>query len=178
MHFDVAGRYTYVIWTGLIDDLQMAVFDNQRKARKVFTGLVQYPPDDHYRVAATFERYTEFTKIKIINNIYGTRDYFKYGEMRFTIDGQPQRLTVLKEFLDNKRLFIPFRDNTAGDTTYGAGRMLFADEPETEEFFLDFNRARNIPCAYSPGFNCPIPPRDNWMQVAVAAGEKIYPLPD
>lgn len=178
MRFDIAGRYTYVIWTVLAGDLQMAVFDDQRLAQKIFTGLVQYPPDERYRVAATFERFEEFRKVKITTTISGTRDYFRYGEIRFTIDGQPQRLTAFKEYLDNQELFIPFRDATSGDTTYGAGRMLFSDEPAAAEFFLDFNRARNLPCVYAPEFHCPIPPRENWLQVAVAAGEQIYPLPD
>ncbi len=178
MVFDIAGRYTYMIWVGLAGDLQFAIFDNERPVQKNFKGLVEYSPDERFRVTAGFERFEELKTIKMLTNITGTRDFFRYGEVRFDIGGQPQRLTAYKEFLNNPRLFIPFRDETSGKATYGAGRFIVIDDTEADTIIIDFNRARNLPCAYSPEFNCPIPPRENWMQVSVAAGEQTFPLPD
>lgn len=177
MIFDILGRYTFVIWSGLEGNLQFAVFDDQSLTQKTFTGLVHYAPDDHYRLEAEFEPFKDPKTVKMLTNISGTRDFFRYGEVRFAIDGQPQRLTAYKELLDEKRLFIPFRDETAGKTTYGAGRFLNASEPESGPVIIDFNRAVNIPCSYAPWFHCPLPPLENWLKVAVTAGEQIYPLP-
>lgn len=179
MVFDILHRYSFMIFSGLAGNLQVAVFDDQRGAQKTFTGLVHYPPDDRYRLQAGLERFEETTTVKMLTNISGERDFIKYGEIRFTIDGQPQRLTVYKEEMKDERLFIPFRDETAGKTTYGAGRFMSAAEPEAgESLIVDFNNAVNIPCAYAPKFHCPLPPSENWMLVAVAAGEQIFPLPD
>ena len=178
MRFDLLGRYILVIWSGLKGDLQLAVFDSERPALKNFKGLIHYPADERYLMQAEFARVEEPTKVSLLTNISGTRDFFRYGEIRFVIDGQPQRLTAYKERPDDAWLYIPFRDQTAGKTTYGAGRYMTAEEPGTETFILDFNRAMNIPCAYSPGFHCPLPPLENWLQAVVAAGEQTYPLQD
>ena len=72
-------------------------------------------------------------------------------------------------------LFIAFRDATTSRETYGAGRYLQIDEPQTEEFVLDFNRAFNPLCNYSDAYNCTLPLRENHLKVAINAGEKTYP---
>ena len=69
-------------------------------------------------------------------------------------------------------LFVPFRDATSGQTTYGAGRYL--DAPLVgEQVTLDFNRAYQPYCAYSDAWTCPLPPAENWLRVKVEAGEKL-----
>ena len=73
-------------------------------------------------------------------------------------------------------LFIPFKDATSGRETYGAGRFLEIHEPDEERFTLDFNRCFNPLCNYSPAYNCPIPPRENHLEIAIEAGEKTYPM--
>lgn len=179
MVFSILERYSFMTFAGLAGNLQVAVFDNERAAQKNFTGLVHYAPDDRYRLEAGLERFEDAETVKMLTNISGERDFIKYGAIRFTIDGQSQRLTVYKDEAGEKRLFIPFRDETAGKTTYGAGRFLSAAEPEDgDSVIVDFNYAVNIPCAYAPRFHCPLPPSENWLQVAVAAGEQIFPLPD
>jgi uncharacterized protein (DUF1684 family) len=73
-------------------------------------------------------------------------------------------------------LFIPFRDRTSGKETYGAGRYLEVEpvDPHDDEYVIDFNLAYNPSCAYDEAFSCPFPPVENWLQVAIEAGERTY----
>jgi hypothetical protein len=171
------GRFKLQIW-GSRGNLQAGVFDREREAFKAFKGLVFYPPDESYVVEARFERFPEPKKVKIVTKGSGTRDFYRYAAIHFTLDGKPQTLTAHKGTLDSKMLLVLFRDETSGKTTYGAGRILNFDEPEGDTLTLDLNQAANVPCAYAPAFHCPLAPRENWLKVAVAAGEKTYPLPD
>ena len=70
-------------------------------------------------------------------------------------------------------LFVPFKDLTNAHETYGGGRYLDFRMKDIEgaSCVLDFNKAYNPYCAYSEGYNCPIPPRENHLEVRVEAGE-------
>jgi uncharacterized protein len=76
--------------------------------------------------------------------------------------------------LEDKQLFFIFRDLTSGKTTYGAGRFLYADPPVEGKIVLDFNKAYNPPCAFTPYATCPLPPKQNRLQVKIEAGELNY----
>jgi len=111
-----------------------------------------------------------------------TRTYRKWGIASFTWGPFSSNL-VLYENMTNKSnplykdyLFLPFKDNTNGETTYGGGRYLNMSKADTEDgkITIDFNKAYNPWCAYSDGFNCPIPPLDNKLPYAIEAGEKMY----
>jgi uncharacterized protein len=67
-----------------------------------------------------------------------------------------------------------FRDLTAGKETYPAGRFLYADMPRNGSVVLDFNKAYNPPCAFTPYATCPLPPPQNRMRVRIEAGELKY----
>jgi uncharacterized protein (DUF1684 family) len=67
-----------------------------------------------------------------------------------------------------------FIDETSGVTTYAANRVLQVDGPDSDGgVTLDFNRATNLPCAYTDFATCPLPPAENRLPVAIEAGEKI-----
>ena len=69
--------------------------------------------------------------------------------------------------------FVIFRDRTAGDSTYPAGRFLYVAKPDANgRVVVDFNRAYTPPCAFTPFATCPLPPRQNWLPLAVRAGEQ------
>jgi uncharacterized protein (DUF1684 family) len=111
-----------------------------------------------------------------------TRTYRKWGIATFTW-GPFHSSLVLYENMTNRSnpiyqdyLFLPFTDNTNGDTTYGGGRYLNMSKADTEDgtITIDFNKAYNPWCAYSDGFNCPIPPLENKLPYAVEAGEKMF----
>ena len=93
----------------------------------------------------------------------------------FTHAGRTYELLPIQETPDS-RLFFILTDLTAGEETYGAGRFLYADAPKDGITIVDFNRAYNPPCAFTPYSTCPMPPPENRLDLRVAAGEK-KPLP-
>ena len=76
--------------------------------------------------------------------------------------------------LGANELFYIFRDLTTGKETYPAGRFFYSDMPKDGKVVLDFNKAYNPPCAFTPFATCPLPPKENYLQVRVEAGEKTY----
>ena len=71
-------------------------------------------------------------------------------------------------------LFVVFGDSTNGRETYGGGRFLYSALPKDGQVVLDFNKAYNPPCAFTPFATCPLPPRQNRLPIPIAAGEKSY----
>ncbi|MGA9524755.1 MAG: DUF1684 domain-containing protein, partial [Myxococcaceae bacterium] len=65
-------------------------------------------------------------------------------------------------------------DLTNRSDTYGAGRFLYTDLPRDGQVVLDFNRAYNPPCAFTPYATCPLPTRENKLPIRIEAGEKRY----
>ena len=94
------------------------------------------------------------------------------GAVHFTLDGQDFSL-ISRSDPDKGDLFIMFRDTTNSAETYGSGRYLSVDVQEGGEAIIDFNRAYNPPCAFTPYATCPLPPTHNNLPIAIAAGEKI-----
>jgi uncharacterized protein (DUF1684 family) len=93
------------------------------------------------------------------------------GYAEFKINGQTYKLDAIKE---GNGLFFVFRDETAGDTTYKSGRFIDVEKQpaDNDMFTLDFNRAYNPPCAFSGYTTCPLPPKQNVMNIRIEAGEK------
>ena len=88
--------------------------------------------------------------------------------------GEKLTLEPFVSTADDPEYFLIFRDLTSGDTTYGAGRFLYADMPENGKVVVDFNRAYNPPCAFTPYATCPLPPKQNRLPIRVEAGEKLF----
>jgi hypothetical protein len=88
--------------------------------------------------------------------------------------GQELRLDAILEEPAARELFVIFGDTTSGDETYPGGRFLYAPLPREGRTVLDFNKAYNPPCAFTPCATCPLAPRQNPLPVAVRAGEKTY----
>jgi Uncharacterized conserved protein len=150
----------------------LRVRDKNSPARLHFKGLKWFPTRANYRVIATFTPYDEPKEI-IIMNVLGDELKMKTpGTISFTLNGQKFELRPVVE--DEKKLFIIFRDLTAGKTTYPAGRFLYADLPKDGKVVLDFNRAENPPCAFTEFATCPLPPRQNYMKTAINAGEMRF----
>lgn len=141
-----------------------------------------YEPNPVYRVSCTLERLTD-AQVQDIPTYSGITKRFKpYGILRFSLQGQSMQLIVFQSFANpamaalDPHLFLPFKDRTTGEATYGGGRYLDLSKAEcaTSPFLLDFNKAYNPWCAYSAGYNCPIPPLENYLDIAVTAGERNY----
>jgi hypothetical protein len=91
------------------------------------------------------------------------------------MEGSPVRIQAY-QFAehDDLNLFIPFRDITSGNESYGAARYLDLEVEHDDRYAVDFNYAYNPYCAYSEDYICPLPPQENWLKVPIRAGEKKY----
>ena len=143
--------------------------DRNSKFRREFTGLHWYPIRASARVAATWV--SEPKDMRIPNILGQTDDEKSPGYAKFHWAGRELRLRPIEE--DGKLFFI-FRDLTSGKETYPAGRFLYSDMPAGGQVMLDFNKAYNPPCAFTPYATCPLPPPENRLQVRIEAGELRY----
>jgi hypothetical protein len=142
--------------------------------RAVFTGLSYYPESTVLRIEGQLDMDVDRDEqIVMQTTTGGTQVYRRAGKVQFQIDERSAEIT-LYESADQEDLFVPFRDTTSGKETYGAGRYLEVERPNEGRVVVDFNDAYNPYCAYNPEWSCPIPPGENWLSVAVRAGEKDF----
>ncbi len=139
---------------------------------KEFRGLNYFPLDPAYRFDAVFKPYDEPRDISIATVIGTTLTLLAPGSVEFTIDGETHSLQPLVEDPDDTSLWFIFQDQTSGKETYGF-RYLYADL-EDGRVDLDFNKAYNPPCAFTPYATCPLPQRENRLEVRIEAGERIH----
>ena len=144
--------------------------DRNSRLRKEFTGLRYFPVTESYRVSARFV--PEARKIPIPNILGQTEDMPSPGYVEFDLEGRKLRLTPVEE--SPNELFFIFRDLTSGRETYGSGRFLHTAMPKDGKVELDFNKAYNPPCAFTPYATCPLPPKENRLPVRIEAGEFKY----
>jgi len=172
-----AGRFTLAVYPGP-DSLAMIVFDRKRREALEFERLLYYPPDPRYALKARLEKFSEPQPLKVSTTRKLEKQFYRYARVLFQLAGKEMSLTALKTSLDGpdaQYLFIPFKDMSNGRETYEVGRFLDVKDPGEGEFVLDFNRCYNPLCNYSPAYNCPLPPLENILDVAIPAGEKTYP---
>jgi uncharacterized protein (DUF1684 family) len=148
--------------------------DKNSRRRKDFTGLSWYPVKPGYRITASFQEYDPAKSISIPNILGQTEKLPSPGFVTFKLHGKKVRLEPVLEDPDAKELFLIFKDKTSGVTTYPAGRFLYVDLPVEGKIVLDFNKAYNPPCAFTPYATCPLPPAQNRMDVSIEAGELNY----
>jgi uncharacterized protein len=155
--------------------LGVRVRDREHPARKSFQGIASYPVDSKWRVEATLEA-KKNNKIPIVNILGMVEQTPSPGTLVFQIDGKTYRLDpVLEE--GETDFFIIFGDQTNGKETYGAGRYVYAAPPGPDnKVIIDFNKAYNPPCVFSPYATCPLPPKQNKLAVRIEAGEKDYKI--
>jgi uncharacterized protein (DUF1684 family) len=144
-----------------------------------FKGLNYFVPDIKYKVEAHLVPLNDTTPFTVIRTD-GKRDqYFKYAIATFELDKKEYQVILLKSAgkEDEKHenlLFLPFTDKTTGELTYITGRYLDVELKDKDKVIIDFNFAYNPFCAYNPRYSCPIPPKENYLDVEILAGEKIY----
>jgi uncharacterized protein (DUF1684 family) len=158
------------------DRYYLRVKDAASPSRQHFHGLSWYPPDPRLAITAKWVPYPQ-SKILHIQNVLGQiSDEPSPGYAEFMVDGQTVRLEPVVE---GNSLFFDFRDTTARTTTDGTGRFMTTPLPDhgvgsPGTVVLDFNRAHNPPCGYTPYATCPLPTAGNRLNVAIPAGEKRY----
>jgi uncharacterized protein len=138
--------------------------------------LVYYPIDESYAVPASLEQHAERTRLQVPTSTGKIRTMERIGTLKFTLHGKPMRLTA---FIDVEspqvnRLFVPFADETSGNETYPAGRYMELDPTATGIYVVDFNVAYNPYCYYNAEFDCPFPPKENRLDAAIRAGERVH----
>lgn len=148
--------------------------DPESPRRTGFAGLDYFPVDPALRVEAKYERYEVLRAIEVPSAQGPPQKAFAPGLVRFTIAGVERTLEPTIESPADGTLFFVFSDATAGTSTYGAGRFLYAAKPKEGEtrLVLDFNLAENPPCAFTPYATCPLPLPKNVLPVRIEAGEK------
>ena len=142
-------------------------------SRTGFKGIEYWPAAAGWRVPATFIPHPPGRTLTIAN-ITGTTDEVPNpGAIEFVRAGRTYRIEALDE--GDGGLFLVFADRTNGHGSYGAGRFLDSARPDAQgRVMLDFNRAYNPPCAFTPFATCPLPPAENRLDLAIDAGEKSY----
>lgn len=138
-----------------------------------YRGTPTYPPSLEWRVTAHFVPAESPRSVTVDVMTEGLhQEYESPGRADFELRGQPFSLTLFAD--DDGALFVLFSDQTAGVTTYGACRTLDVDPPDRDgNVILDFNRATNLPCAYTVFTICPLPPPENRLAFPVEAGEQL-----
>lgn len=143
-----------------------------------FTGLKYYEPDMRFRITAQLTEIKDRKAVLLQTSDGKQESYVEYAYAEFDFGGFHNKLLILESMSVGPlkgRLFLAFGDETSAGETYGAGRYLdVAKMPGAATILLDFNKAYNPYCAYSEKFSCPLPPKENLLEIAVRAGEKTY----
>lgn len=147
---------------------------------EAFDGLEFFPIDLDYYKVAHFIRTPNQKPFKMQTTTAEVKTYEKYGEVHFKLDGQPVKLNVYQSHALRETekyrdyLFLPFKDQTNGKSSYGGGRYLSLWIPEGDSIVVDFNKAYNPYCVYNVKYSCPLVPKANWMKHPVYAGVKDF----
>jgi len=125
-----------------------------------FGGRRWLPVDEDYRIEGVFTPYDPPKPLAITNLLGDTSTPTSPGVVSFTLGGKAQQLdaTGWRE----GGLVLHFRDVTKGELTYGGGRAVVTAPPTNGLVTVDFNRASNLPCAFTEFATCPLPPAQKW----------------
>lgn len=149
------------------------VKDPESPVRTGFGGLRYFPIDPAFRVRGRFSAHAE-PRPYAVPTVLGTpSDMLVPGVVEFKLGGKQHKLLPLVNGPEDTEFFFIIKDLTSGKDTYPAGRYLYADL-EDGEVEIDFNKAYNPPCAFTPYATCPLPPRENWLDIGIEAGEMDY----
>jgi uncharacterized protein (DUF1684 family) len=142
--------------------------------RASFRGTPAYAPDPHWVISGRYREFDVPRDTTVGSVVDGLQHvYAAPGVVEFEVNGQPYALTAFNGYAPGS-LNILFTDSTSGVTTYAANRSLQVAAPGADgTVTLDFNRAANLPCAYTPFATCPLPPAENRLPFPVEAGQQI-----
>lgn len=172
--FDEGNGIATVIKRG--DRYALRVKHANAPTRVHFGKLEYWPGGRDWKVDGKFVPHPAGKTIPIVNIIGTTDEVPNPGAVEFQRDGKTFRLEALDE--GDGELFLIYADRTSGHGSYGAGRYLYAPLPDAQgRVTLDFNRGYNPPCAFTAFATCPLPPPENRLDLAIAAGEKAYAKP-
>lgn len=163
-----------IAWTVIKRDgkFGIRVRDLTMRALQTFNGVERFPTDPAYRVVAAFVP-QEGKTIDITNVLGQTTAQVSPGTLVFNWQEKEFTLDLLEGGKDE--YFVIIADDTSGKESYGGGRYLYVKHAGTDgKIVLDFNKAYNPPCVFTPYATCPLPPRQNVLPFSILAGEKVY----
>ena len=160
-----------------------SALDEEQK--RLFKGLRYFPFNPDMRFTATVNTHIEHHRQEVVMNATESMMTTTVGHIQFIVAQQPVTLSLYWLDIYGGGLFLPFRDTTSPQESYGGGRYLFdtikgsdflstTNEHGDMQIVLDFNYAYNPSCAYNDAWTCPLAPLENRLPVALPAGEKKY----
>lgn len=158
---------------------QRSPFYGKKKALK---KLDFYKADKKYKVECQFSRTENAESFDMATYSGKVKSFVKYGIITFELNGQTQELSIYRNLglmrmeAYRDHLFLPFKDATNATETYGGGRYIDLEISDISngKITIDFNKCYNPWCAFSAGYNCPIPPKENHLTTGIKAGEKKF----
>jgi uncharacterized protein (DUF1684 family) len=178
MNSGTPGAVTELVWKSLTitpivrgSRVGLRLYDSQSRYLKAFRGLKWFSVDPKFRFSSSYKPYASPVQVPITNVLGDTQMVPSPGYVTFNMDGHVCKLIALSS---GDGLFFNFHDLTSGKSTYPAGRFLDAPKPVNGMVDLDFNKATNPPCAFTSFATCPLAPRENYLDVAIIAGEKVH----
>ena len=150
------------------------VRDRENAARFRLGPIPSFPVDPAWRLDARFEPYDPPRRMEVPSVVGTVENEIVPGEVVFEAGGREFRLEPVLERGETD-YWIVFGDRTNGVETYGGGRFVYAPPPSSGRTVLDFNKAYNPPCVFTPYSTCPLPVPSNRLPIRIEAGEKIYP---
>jgi len=144
--------------------------------KKELDQLSFYPVDEAYKVKARLEAIEVKKMVQIPLTDGSVEKYVRHSFAVFDLNGQEVKLLLLQaaDEGDKRNFFLAYADQTSGEVTYGGGRYLNLRQDGQRSITIDFNLSYNPYCAYNPEFACPIPPRENILEISIPVGEKNY----
>ncbi|MEX0966013.1 MAG: DUF1684 domain-containing protein [Bacteroidia bacterium] len=152
----------------------------KEEQQQEFESLDFYPVNLNYRVVAKIARVEKQKIFKMKTTTDREPEYVKFAEASFTLMGKECKINIYQNVALREQekyrnsLFLPFTDLTNGEETYGGGRYIDLEIPEGEEIIIDFNKAYNPYCAYNSRYSCPVPPKENFINMKISAGVKMF----
>lgn len=148
------------------------------KGKVHFVDLKYYDVDPDFVFRSKIYEYNKKDTVKVFGTKGEERKAVRYGYVKFNFDGKTYKLNVYKGFAKTGQEYysIWFTDKTTGKETYGVGRYLDIELNNDKDFIytIDFNLAYNPYCSYSPNYSCAIPTKEDYIPLAVEAGEKNF----
>jgi uncharacterized protein (DUF1684 family) len=154
--------------------LAVRIRDEESPARTTFTGIASFPIDERWRFQARFEPYDPPRTAEVPTIVELVESYLVPGALAFDHGGQTHRIEAFLEEGETD-LFLVFGDLTNRGETYGGGRYMYVPPPDERGLVVvDFNKAYNPPCVFTPFATCALPLAQNRLPIRVEAGEKLY----
>jgi len=150
------------------------------KDRLNFNGHDFFEPNPVFYVQAKFKRTKNEEVFEMKTSTSRRPTYKKYGEIKFKINGKKFKLNIYQNqrLMNNElyadHLFLPFTDLTNGEESYGGGRYIDLTISDSKTMIINFNKAYNPYCCYNSRYSCPIPPKENHLNIKVTAGVKAF----